>query len=359
VSGAGRAARWVWRSRAVPAALARGALLPLAGLFRAAVALRNAAYDAGLLAAAPLPLPSIGVGNLAVGGTGKTPFTSYLAGELERRGVRAGIVLRGYGGDEAAEHAAAQPLAVVEADADRIAAASRAAAAGAGALVLDDCLQRRSVRVDVMLALVSADTWGAPRWPLPAGPWREGLGALRRADAVVVTRKAAPARDAAALAERLAPLTRGGAGIVADLLPVLLRPLEGGEERTMQALRGRRVLAVCGIGEPEAFLAQLAEGGATVRALVFDDHHAYDGADLRRIAPAAVGAGADFVVTTAKDAVKLHGRWPREAPPCLVAVLGVQIISGAERLGALLDRVATARRGTLRQAASAPPEGTP
>jgi len=340
----GRAAHWLWRSPAPLASLARGALLPLAGAFRAGVAVRNAAFDRGLLAVRRLPLPSVGIGNLEVGGTGKTPLASWVAAELLRRGSRPGIILRGYGADESAEHVAALPEAVVEADPDRARAAARATYAGARVLVLDDCLQRRGVRVDAMIGVVSADTWGRPprRWPLPAGPWREGVGALRRCDLVVVTRKAAEAKAARALAAALAPRTRGRAGAVADMLPAALVPLEGGSGRAPEALRGLRVLAVCGIGEPEAFRAQLERAGASVRLQAFGDHHAYVAADLALVGRAATGC--DVVVTTAKDAVKLRGRWPAQAPPCLVAVLEVQITIGAQELGALLDRVAAAAR---------------
>lgn len=352
----GRAARWVWCSPAPLASLARGALLLFAGAFRASVAVRNAAYDGGLLPVRRLPLPSLGIGNLEVGGTGKTPLASWVAAELRRRGARPGIILRGYGGDEAAEHAAALPEAVVEADPDRVAASARAARSGASVLVLDDCLQRRAVRVDAMLAVVSADTWGRPprRWPLPAGPWREGLGALGRCDLVVVTCKAAEAEAASTLAAELAPRTRGRSGVVADLALSALVPLAGGPGRAPRSLRGLRVLAVCGIGEPEAFRAQLERTGASVRLQAFGDHHAYVAGDLAQIGGSA--AGCDFVVTTGKDAVKLRGRWPPQAPPCLVAVLEVQITCGAGELGALLDRVATAARRTPSEAAAASPE---
>jgi tetraacyldisaccharide 4'-kinase len=351
--GAARAARWIWQA---PAALPlRLALLPAAGVFRAAVALRNAAYDAGFLQARPLPAPAIGVGNLAVGGTGKTPVAGYLAAGLAERGCRPGIVLRGYGADEVGEHAA-RPGAIVEADPHRVVAAGRAVSRGADCLVLDDCLQRRDVAPDVMIAVVAAETWAGARWPLPAGPWREGRSALARADLVLVTARTADGAVARALAARLAPRTWGNAWAAAALEPAVLRPLAGGEGAPLSTLAGQEVVAVCGIGEPEAFAAQLRRAGASVRLRAFGDHHPYSAGDVAAIIE---GAGPEArIVTTAKDAVKLRGLWPPDGPRCLVAELTVRILGGAETLGALLDRVATAARATRTRAAAAPPART-
>ena len=347
--------RWLWRSRSFAAKAARSALLPLAGLYRAGVAARNAAYDAGLAKKSPLARPSIGVGNLAVGGTGKSPLTAFLAAELKRRGVTAGIVLRGYGADEVAEHRASSPDAAVEADPDRHRAAEKAAQRGAEVLVLDDCLQRRDVQTDVMLAIVSADTWNAPRWPLPAGPWREGPGALARADAVVVTRKAASQQSADELRRALAPRTRGKAGVTASLELLALARMDGGPAADLLMLAGRDVLAVSGIGEPDLFVEQLRRLGARVEPLSFGDHHAYTAGDVQQI---ITRAGTRWIVTTGKDAVKLQGLWPAGGPVCYVARLGVRIESGADVLDGLLDRVATAARTNNPEVAAAPPART-
>ena len=349
----GRVASWVWRSRSPGAVATRLALIPVAGLYRAGVGARNAAYDVGLRRSRALPLPSVGVGNLAVGGTGKTPVTGYLARELVRRGLRPGIVLRGYGGDEEREHAAAVPEAIVVADPDRRAAAVRAAAAGAEVLVLDDCLQRRDVAADVMVAVVAAETWSGWRLPLPAGAWREGVGALGRADAVLVTCKTAATAEGEALATRLAPRTRGALGIVVRLAPVGFRPLGARELVGPEVVRGRDVVALCAIGEPNLFAAQLECLGARVTLAAFGDHHGYAAADIAAARARAGAAG--LVVTTAKDAVKLDQMWPAGDPQCLVMQLDVQPAGSAAALGALLDRVAVAARGTLNRRAAGPP----
>jgi tetraacyldisaccharide 4'-kinase len=343
----------VWRSQSPAAFASRAVLLPAAGAWRLVTAARNRAYDSGLLPSSAPPVPSIGVGNLTVGGTGKTPLAAWIAGELERRGRRVGVVLRGYGGDEVAEHRAANPDAVVEAGADRLAAAARAIVAGAEVLVFDDCLQHRAVTPNVMLALVSADTWGLERWPLPAGPWREGLGALARADALVVTRKVASMEAAAQLAGRLAPLTRGRSAIVVFLAPGELRSAAAGAKVEAGTLRGRDVLVVAGVGEPELVAAQVRGHGAEVRLLDLSDHHVYSAAEAAGIAASVPKGGV--AVTTAKDAVKLGPLWPAGEAELLIAGLRVQVESGTEVLDGLLDRVATAARTNRTSGAAALP----
>jgi tetraacyldisaccharide 4'-kinase len=352
-------ARRVWRGRSAAPAALRAALLLPAGVYRAAVMARNAAYDWGVLRSWPLPRPSLGVGNLAVGGAGKTPVAAYLAGELVRRGARPGILLRGYrGGDEAAEHAARNPGAEVVADPDRRRGAGHAVAAGAEVLVLDDCLQRRELKLDVMLGVVAAETAGGRAWPLPAGPWREGRGALRRCDAVVVTFKAAAAGEAERVARALAPLTRRGVGIAMALEIARLVPLEGGAPLPAASLRGRRVVAVSGIGDPELFAAQLVELGAEVRPMPFGDHHVFSASDVAAAVSLAGGAGSGVVVTTAKDAVRLRQRWPASAPTCLVAVLEPRVTYGQEELTRLLDRIGRAAHASpTPMAATEPHDG--
>jgi tetraacyldisaccharide 4'-kinase len=333
----------VWRDESVPARLLRCALLVPAGAYQASVALRNGAYDLGLLRARPLGLPAIGVGNIAVGGVGKTPLAAHLARELARRGVRPGILLRGYGGgDETAELAGSVPEAVVEADPDRRRGAARAAARGAEALVLDDCLQRRDIRVDALLGVVAAETAGQRRWRLPAGPWREGLGALGRCEGVIVTYRTIGAEAAAALAHRLAARTRSGVATAVGLELARFVPLLGGAEPSVGWLAGREVVAVCGIGAPELFRAQLEALGAAVRLLAFGDHHAYRPADVA--AARALAGPSGVVVTTAKDAGKLRRLWSAEAPRCLVAELEVRVTNGEADLARVLDRVRGAAR---------------
>ena len=333
-----RVVRWLWTSRRPDARLVRLALLPAAGLWRGTMAARELAYRRGWLAVHDLPLPSVAVGNLTVGGSGKTPIAIWIARYYVSRGLVPGILLRGYGGDETLVHQHAVPEAQVIADADRVAGAERALARGAEVLVLDDAYQRLDVRRDLNIAVVSAETTRAVRWPLPAGPWREGLGALDRADAVIVTRKRATAEAALALAAELQGRVWGPIAVA----HLGLRYLEGmvsGTRQPASSLAGKRVVAASGIADPDAFVAQTKATGAAVQVATWKDHHDYRDEDVAWLAHAA--RRADHVVITQKDAVKLRNRWPNSVPEPLVAMLDLEWEEGGDRIAAALDAVVT------------------
>lgn len=333
-----RVVRWLWTSRRPDARLVRLALLPAAGLWRGTMAARELAYRRGWLAVHDLPLPSVAVGNLTVGGSGKTPIAIWIARHYVSRGLVPGILLRGYGGDETLVHQHAVPEAQVIADADRAAGAERALARGAEVLVLDDAYQRLDVHRDLNIAVVSAETTRAVRWPLPAGPWREGLGALDRADAVIVTRKRATSEAALALVADLQGRVRGPIAIA----HLGLRYLEGmvsGTRQPASSLAGKRVVAASGIADPDAFVAQTKATGAAVQVATWKDHHDYRDEDVAWLAHAA--RRADHVVITQKDAVKLRNRWPNSVPEPLVAMLDLEWEQGGDRIVAALDAVVT------------------
>jgi len=337
--------RWLWTSHRLDARLARTALLPAAAGWRLVMDLRSQAYRLAWLPAQPLGAPVVAVGNLTVGGSGKTPIASWIADWYVRAGVTPGILLRGYrGGDEAAVHQERVPEARVVADPDRVAGAGRAIADGARVLVLDDAYQRLDVRRDLNIAVVSAETSRAVRWSLPAGPWREGLHALRRADLLVVTRKRAPAEEARAYADTLARWTDAPVAIC-RLEASSYVGLRSGGVVPREALAGRRVVAASGIADPEAFIAQTKATGAAVQAATWRDHHEFRDEDVAWLAKAA--RRADHLVITQKDAVKLRDRWPAGVPEPLVALLDLVWESGQDRLeealGRLLDPRATGR----------------
>jgi tetraacyldisaccharide 4'-kinase len=333
-----RVVRWLWTSRRPDARLVRLALLPAAGLWRGTMAARELAYRRGWLTVHDLPLPSVAVGNLTVGGSGKTPIAIWIARHYVSRGLVPGILLRGYGGDETLVHQHAVPEAQVIADADRAAGAERALARGAEVLVLDDAYQRLDVRRDLNIAVVSAETTRAVRWPLPAGPWREGLGALDRADAVIVTRKRATPEAALALVADLQGRVQGPIAI-AHLGMRYLEGMVSGTRQPASTLAGKRVVAASGIADPDAFVAQTKATGAAVQVATWKDHHDYRDEDVAWLAHAA--RRADHVVITQKDAVKLRNRWPNSVPEPLVAMLDLEWEEGGERIVAALDAVVT------------------
>jgi tetraacyldisaccharide 4'-kinase len=330
--------RWLWTSRRLDARLARLGLLPLAGLWRAGMGVRNLAFDRGWTPVRELPLPSVGVGNLTVGGSGKTPLSSWIASHYLARGLIPGILLRGYGGDEVLVHRHRLPGARVVADPDRVAGAERALAQGAQVLVLDDAFQRRDVWRDLNLAVVSAETTRAVSWSLPAGPWREGLGALARANALVITRKRADAVAALELARRLTGRIDGPVGVV-HLGVSRYEGLVSGKPTDRSVLQGARVVAASAIADPDAFVAQTKLTGAQVQVATWRDHHEFRDEDVAWLAKAA--RKADFVVMTQKDAVKLRDRWPASVPEPLVAVMDLEWEEGEAGITAALDAIVT------------------
>jgi tetraacyldisaccharide 4'-kinase len=308
-------------------------------------AARNALYDAGLLPSRRVAARVVSVGNVTVGGTGKTPLTLWLASALRARGRRVAIVTRGYGrrsrgvvtvgdggraflsardgGDEAVLLARRFGGPVV-AGADRVAAARYACATFASDLVvLDDGFQHRRLARDVDVVVLAAD----PRRQrlLPAGPRREHWRALARAAAALLVDDAfdeAAARD----------LLPGGAlvGRLRTRATALVAPAaKGWTETSLTWLQGRRVVAVAGIARPQRFVDTLRALGATVAAVqTFPDHHPYTPDDIRRL---MASAGADPLVTTEKDLVKL------ESFPALADLRAVRIEAEVEGGGALLD----------------------
>jgi len=205
---------------------------------------------------------------------------------------------------------------------------------GAEVLVLDDAFQRLDVRRDLNVLVVSAETTRAVRWPLPAGPWREGWHAMSRADFVIVTRKRATPEAAAALVASI----RAEVSVPIAVVHLGLHHLEGlvsGSRRQVDELRGLRVVAASAIADPDAFVAQVKGSGAQVQVATWRDHHDFRDEDVAWLARAA--RKADQVVITAKDAVKLRDRWPASAPEPMVAILDVRFESGGDDFVAALD----------------------
>lgn len=332
----------VWTGTGVLARGARLALAPLEGAYRTLVALRGGLYDCGLLPSRATVLPAISIGNLSVGGTGKTPFAAYVARELRERGGRPAIVLRGYGGDEPLVHAALNPGAPVIVSADRVAGVARARVLGADIAVLDDAFQHRRAKRLVDVVLVSADRWTDARRLLPAGPWRESARALRRATLAVVTRKAVTSVDAEGVRNALVVAAPGLPVAIAHLTVGDLRDAAGPGSRPVAALQGARVHAIAAIGDPAAFLRQLEAAGATiVGTAIYPDHHPYTGHEITRL---ALDVHADaLVVCTLKDAVKLAPHWPAGAPRLWYVSQQVVVEREGDALSALLDALLRAR----------------
>lgn len=357
-------ADWVWESTSIGARLSRAVLAPASALFGAAVYIRNEHFDSahattskrGSLRIRPTVLPALSVGNLTVGGTGKTPVAAWCAHELRKRGARPAIVLRGYGDDEWKVHALLNPGVPVIVSPDRLMGIARAGTMGANCAVMDDAFQHRQAARLSDVVLVSADRWTGSAHLLPGGPFREPLSALRRATVVAITVKASAAGR---VQELEAAITKAAPDIPVSVLRLVLGPLHlattlpklsqagalkalkldqsGLLHRSVDWLAGRRLMAVSAIGDPQSFAGQLVQAGAEITPRRFRDHHDFTVADAEAIARDA--EALDGVVCTLKDAVKLGAVWPRVAPPLWYVSQQVVVERGALALDRALARV--------------------
>ena len=331
----------IWRGEGVMPHATRSLLVPLSLAYRTGISGRNALYDAGILRSFTPAIPAISVGNLSVGGTGKTPVSSWIAGCLRDRGGHPAIVLRGYGDDEPLVHMRLQPDIPVIASPDRIHGIARAAAHGADVAVMDDAFQHRRVRRVADVVLISADHWtGRPRL-LPAGPWREPMSALKRATLIVVTRKAVTDEECDSTHSAIHAAV---AGLPVAMLNLRLENVvreDGSGQIPVSELRDTRVLAIAAVADTRAFVRQLELAGASVRAALYHDHYPFGRADAERLA-ASLHA-SERAICTLKDAVKLAPLWPRAAPPLWYVSQRVIPGAGVELFDALFDGVLSAR----------------
>jgi tetraacyldisaccharide 4'-kinase len=335
-----------------------------AAVFGAAARARGWLYDRRWLPSARLEAPVVSVGNLTAGGTGKTPMVAWVARELVARGRRPGLLSRGYGAragegnDEAALLAELLPDVPHVQGADRVRGAHALLERGVDVVVLDDGFQHRRLARDVDLVLVDATRpFGLPRDGergavealLPRGLLREPVSALARAHALVVTR--ADGVRTADLVELRSRLERAAPGVglaFAVHRAKRVRSLDG-EVRALEELRGRAVDLASGIGNPGAFEASVRELGANVgEHRRFADHHAYAAQDLD-----GLGDGERWLVTTAKDAVKLRRIAELARRSILALEVELEIVEGASLLEALLDSLPRSRaereRATLHE----------
>jgi tetraacyldisaccharide 4'-kinase len=331
-------------------AAARLALAAVSLPYAVAVAARNLAYDAGLLPTGGVELPVISIGNLTLGGTGKTPLVAWVARLLGDRGIRPAIVSRGYAArpgersDEGAELGILLPGVGHVEDRDRVAGSRTAVAAGAGAIVLDDGFQHRRLRRDLDIVAVDAtDPFGCGHL-FPRGLLREPLRSLRRADAVVLTRAGTIAADRrAAIRTTLTAACGGripGAWMEAEHRPVGLRSSDG-TVQPLEELRGRRITAFAGIGNPAGFRGTLASLAAEVVDItLFPDHHPYGSADLDRLAARIAASKAEMAVTTLKDLVKIR-RTRLGGIPLVAIEIAMHPLAGGDEVAGLIGSVVT------------------
>jgi tetraacyldisaccharide 4'-kinase len=300
-------------SRGLVASLARTAFACAEPIYGAVVARKNRAFDSGRRQPAQVAAPVISVGNLTVGGTGKTPLVAWLAEWFRAQGVAVSLISRGYGAkrgrpnDEALELAAKLPGVPHLQNPDRVAAACEALVANPRqVLILDDAFQHRRIARDLDIVLLDAlAPFGYERL-LPRGLLREPAASLARADVVALSR--ADAIDAAsrlAIAERVRKLAPQALWIEMSHRAAHLVNVRG-ERALLANFVGQSVAAFCGIGNPAGFRHTLESSGFAVAAFrPLADHCAYSAAELTALEAWAAAASASAVICTKKDLVKL------------------------------------------------------
>jgi tetraacyldisaccharide 4'-kinase len=335
-----------------------GCLAPASWAYRAATAVRGRAYDRGWLATERAPIPVVSVGNLVVGGAGKTPVVLEVATRLQDLGHRVAILSRGYGARRQdarvvsdgtrllleAEDAGDEPHllarrcagAVVLAGPDRAALARRAAAEhGATIAILDDGLQHRRLHRDLEIVVIDASEPVGNGRLFPRGPLREAESALARAHLVWLSRTDETGEQPLAAAARLdAMLRRSGCPVVRSRYRAAdLCDGSGGPVGPPSRLEDARVLAVAGIARPRSFVSALsAQGARVVGTRFFADHHPFTGEEAKALVTEARRLEAR-IVTTEKDAARLA------LDPAEILVLRIEsvLVEGEGDLDRLLE----------------------
>lgn len=310
-------------TRGISASLERAALHLAEWPYAAAVAIRNAYYDFVPGAICRIGRPVIGVGNLTVGGTGKSPCAAMIAKWLMAEGLRVAVVSRGYGAhgygpnDEMLEMATSLPEVLVQSQPDRVKAArSIEQQDAADVILLDDGFQHRRLHRDLNLLVIDALQPDGYGHLIPRGLLREPLKSARRADALLLNRcdGLSPGEREVLRASFQRYAKRACWAEVAER-PLHLQCANGSME-SLDSWRGRPVAAFCGIGNPEGFRRTLSQTGLQCIAFrEFPDHHHYSASDFAELANWLAGLPTvTAVVCTRKDQVKIpHShihQWP-------------------------------------------------
>ncbi|MDD9893812.1 MAG: tetraacyldisaccharide 4'-kinase [Gammaproteobacteria bacterium] len=281
-------------------------MLLLQPLYVAVTAFRRWAYATKLFSAWKAPVPVLVVGNISIGGTGKTPLTIALVEEAQTMGLRVGVVSRGYGrdneltrvlkADDSATVVGDEPLLIFQRTSAPAAVASKRSDAAKALLaeqqldllIADDGLQHYALARDAEVVVVDSQRGFGNGWQLPSGPLREPQQRLNKADAVVINQRGGQHEQFSHELALSTPMT---------LAPGELVNVVTGERLSLGSFKDQSVIAIAGIGNPQVFYDGLAKLGMNVEPLYFQDHHVFTDRDLPGL--------EKTIVMTEKDAVKL------------------------------------------------------
>ena len=335
------------RATGLVATLGRTGLSAIEIPYEALVRLRNYGYDHSILTVKKASAPVISVGNLTLGGTGKTPLVAWLAHWFAQHNKKPAIISRGYKAktgqlsDEAAELKILLPTVPHYANKQRIIAAGEAVTKGSDVLLLDDGFQHRQISRDLNLITIDAtDPFGFNRI-FPRGLLREPLWGLKRADALVLTRTdQVSIKTRNEIQEQCFQFvgSHDKPWIETEHRPSNLRLVDG-TTQPLKTLQDKRILSLSAIGNPAAFHRTLTTlGHEPVATLTFPDHHTYTTDDIHRISEETESVGAEIIVTTLKDLVKLPLASVRNRPLCALEI-GIQFQTGLQDLEYLLNKI--------------------
>ena len=354
-------AREVWGRKGTRGKFLWAMLLPLSLLYGLGVQVRNLLFRWGWLKSMRLPRPVVSIGNLTVGGTGKTPTCLWLARELQERGWRVGILSRGYRRQERKAlilrplegkltafkeedvlRSGDEPLMMARLYGQNVgicrnrseAAAELLRATEIDLFILDDGFQHRRLKRDVDLLLLGGETSG---WMLPAGPFREPRRNLRRSDLILVT--AAGSAWNELLPKDLAARSYSAALKAVSLIGFNSHQLK---EYPLSWLYRSKILTVSGVADPSGLYRLIHEyDGEIVNTLEFPDHHLYTTNDWQEIN--RVGRLVDLIVTTEKDILKLQ-RFPFSRDKLMALRVAMTVENGSALVDAIVKRIDASRR---------------
>ncbi len=300
-------------------------LSPFSWVYRAGVALRNRAFDSGVLIVTRLGVPVIAVGNIVTGGVGKTPLVQYIAGYCAAKGRKVGVVSRGYkrnsvgvidvsngagtvvnpaeGGDEAVQVAQALPEAIVVVGERRVEAARRAMVLGADVIIADDGYQHRYLGRDLNILVLDSRVNLRHEALLPAGRMREPLTAVNRADIIALSHTI-PGENP----EWLVPLIGSYPRMLVRFRYRTLRSRSAltHAEISTESQRSVKVIAFSGIGNHGRFLETARSAGYEIGGdMRFEDHHSYSDNDFHRLGTLMEETGSQTCITTEKDVIRI------------------------------------------------------
>ena len=327
--------------------------------YAATVGLRNFLYSSGWLKTHRVDATVFSIGNITVGGTGKTPLVVWLCKFLHQKEIQCAILTRGYKTrtegrgtrdegrgtriDEPAILVQSCPQAKVVVNPDRVAGATEAITGfGAKVLIMDDGFQHRRLHRDIDIVTIDATCpFGYGRM-LPAGLLREPITSLKRADAVIITRCDQIHEAKLSKLEEKLQWVNPDMIIARSIHRPVCAKLADGKEISIEQLKGRSVFAFCGIGNPQSFLGTIKNIGAEpVGSKIYDDHYHYTDDDISDICAQAIQLGANLMLTTQKDWSRLpiENRKSKIEMPLAYLAIELKFISGEDKITGLIEEI--------------------